>query len=193
MRPDITVMLLMAGIAAMPRAVCAQSLADVARQEGERRKTLQNEGKTLTNSDLVPVASTAAASPAPAPAADGTKSDDKDAKDDAADKDKAPGAAAKDTAKPKDQKYWSERMKALNGKVAEDKVLADAMQTRVNALTADFVNRDDPAQRAVIASDRQKALDELSRLKQAIADDSKAIADAEEEARKANVPPGWLR
>ena len=35
------------------------------------------------------------------------------------------------------------------------------MQTRINALTTDFVNRDDPAQRAVIEHDRQKALAEL--------------------------------
>ena len=57
----------------------------------------------------------------------------------------------------------------------------------------DFVNRDDPAQRAVLASDRQKAIGELDRLKKQIEADKKAIADLEEEARRANVPPGWLR
>ena len=67
------------------------------------------------------------------------------------------------------------------------------MQSRINALTADFTARDDPAQRAAIAGDRQKALDELARLKKAIVDGKKAIADLEEEARRASVPPGWLR
>ena len=55
------------------------------------------------------------------------------------------------------------------------------------------MNRDDPAQRAQIARDKQKAMDELNRLKAAIQNDKKAITDLEEEARKAGVPPGWLR
>ena len=67
------------------------------------------------------------------------------------------------------------------------------MQTRVNALTTDFVNRDDPAQRGIIERDRQRALTELDRLKKQIVDDQKAITDIEEEARRAGVPPGWLR
>jgi hypothetical protein len=63
----------------------------------------------------------------------------------------------------------------------------------VNALTNDFYARDDPAQRAVIASNRNRALAEMERVKQDIVDATRAIADIEEEARKAGVPPGWLR
>jgi hypothetical protein len=188
MRSTLAVLVLLAAVVtAWPRPASAQSLADVARQEGERRKALENDGKTLTNADLGPGASSA-----PATASDATKSDEKTDKDKADDKDKPADAAKKDD-KAKDQKYWADRMKGLNGKLAEDKVLADAVQSRINALTADFVNRDDPAQRAVIASDKQKAVDELARLKQSVVEDTKAIADTEEEARKAGVPPGWLR
>ena len=75
----------------------------------------------------------------------------------------------------------------------QNQILVDAMQTRINALSTDFVNRDDPAQRSVIERDRQKALTELARLKKAVVDGKKAIADLEEEARRAGVPPGWLR
>jgi hypothetical protein len=71
--------------------------------------------------------------------------------------------------------------------------MAQAVQSRINGLTADFVNRDDPAQRAVIAADRQKAIDEAARLSDAIDRDKQNIADFEEEARRANVPEGWLR
>jgi hypothetical protein len=67
------------------------------------------------------------------------------------------------------------------------------MQTRINSLTADFVNRDDPAQRAVIERDRQKSIAELARLTKSVQDTKKAIADLQEEARRAGVPPGWLR
>jgi hypothetical protein len=67
------------------------------------------------------------------------------------------------------------------------------MQTRINALTTDFVNRDDPAQRAVIEQNRQKSIDQLAKLNQSVQDTKKAIADFLEEARRAGVPPGWLR
>ena len=84
-------------------------------------------------------------------------------------------------------------MKDLQLQLDRDKVLTDAIQSRINALTADFSARDDPVQRAKIGTDRQRALEELERLRKAIATDQKAIADLQEEARRASVPPGWLR
>jgi polyhydroxyalkanoate synthesis regulator phasin len=45
----------------------------------------------------------------------------------------------------------------------------------------------------VIGSDRQKALAEMERVRQEIDTLKKEIADLEEEARQAGVPPGWLR
>jgi hypothetical protein len=171
----------------------AQSLADVARKEEERRKTIGQPAKVYTNKDLggapppTPV-STPPPVPAKAGAAPPEAPRDTDA-DKAADK-----AADKDKDKPvKDQAYWSGRLKGLQTELDRDRTFADAMQTRVNSLNTDFVNRDDPAQRAVIEGDRQKALSELNRLKQAIQDGTKAVADLREEARRAGVPPGWLR
>ena len=71
--------------------------------------------------------------------------------------------------------------------------MMEAVQSRINALWADFTARDDPAQRAVIASDRQRALAELERMKKDQESFDKQIADLQEEARRANIPPGWLR
>jgi murein DD-endopeptidase MepM/ murein hydrolase activator NlpD len=168
----------------------AQSLADVAKKEAERRQAIKAPVKTYTNNDLVPVppptsdsgkATTPAASPAPGDA-DKKAADGKDAKD------------KKDDKGPeKDQKYWSARMKELRTQLERDQSFADALQSKINGLTADFSARDDPAQRAQIGRDRQKALDEQNRLKQAIVNDQKAISDLEEEARRAGVPSGWLR
>lgn len=172
-------------------SVLAQSLADVARQEEARRREIKEPAKVYTNKDLgnVPPAPTPQTDkPATAPAADAAKDVPKpDAGKEASDKD------AKDKPVVKDQKYWSERMKALTTQVDRDQTYADALQTRVNTLTADFAARDDPAQRAAIGNNRQKAIDELGRLKKAIQDEKKAIADLEDEARRASVPPGWLR
>jgi DNA repair exonuclease SbcCD ATPase subunit len=180
----------------------AQSLADVARAEEARRKDAKQSPKVITNKDLTPVAPPATPSTtdgvAPADGADKSATKDKAATKDqkagvdgtAKDKDTA-GEATKE--KVKDQAYWSKRMKDLQTQLDRDETFAEALQTRINALTADFSARDDPAQRAVIGANRQKALAELERLKKAIQADKTAIADLQEEARRASVPPGWLR
>jgi hypothetical protein len=114
-----------------------------------------------------------------------------------------PSEASKDAAKAgddkgkagpaKDQAYWAKRKKELTDKIARDKVLVDAVQSRINALTADFAARADPVQRAGIERDRQQALAELGRLQQEIKDTQKALTEFDEEAHKAGVAPGWLR
>ena len=171
----------------------AQSLADVAKKEEERRKTVAAPAKVYTNKDLNPVPAGSPPPPAPAKAGDSAAKDkDKEADTDAKGKgSKAPDAADKTAVK--DQAYWAGRYKGLQDALLRDQNYADAMQTRINSLNADFVNRDDPAQRAVIERDRQKALAELGRLKQSVVDTKKAIADLDEEARRAGVPPGWMR
>lgn len=173
-----------------------QSLADAARKEEQRRHGVKTPGKALTNKDLKPAPSSAdggtpapvdaaatstasTASPSDAPTPAGSRADEKPA---------PPSSEGK-----RDQKYWSGRMKGLQDQVRRDGVLVDAMQSRINALTTDFVNRDDPAQRDVIAKDRQTAVEELARLKKAVADGTKAISELEDEARRAGVPAGWLR
>jgi hypothetical protein len=72
-------------------------------------------------------------------------------------------------------------------------IFAEALQSRVNALSTDFVARDDPAQRATIGAERQKALAELDRVKQEIQQHTKTIATIQDEARRAGVPAGWVR
>jgi hypothetical protein len=71
--------------------------------------------------------------------------------------------------------------------------MIEALQARVNGLTSDFVARGDPVQRGRIAEDRVKAISELQRVRTEILDMKKKVEDIEEEARKADVPPGWLR
>ena len=159
----------------------AQSLGDVARKEEARRQALKEPAKVYTNKDL---GSVAPAPPVPPPDATKPPSPPADAKDAEKDKDKTP---------VKDQAYWGGKVKELQAQADRDQTYADAMQSRINGLTADYAARSDPAQRAVIERDRQRAVAELSGLQKAIKDGQKAAADLDEEARKAGVPPGWLR
>jgi hypothetical protein len=196
----IAVLAFVAGLA-VPDAA-GQSLADVARKEEARRKTGQGTVKVYTNDDLRPVPATTAppgpatagsapAAAVPSPAAPSPAA----AVTPAADAVPAASSGAAPAGAPtvKDQAYWSGRMRQLRTQLERDETYVEALQSRINALTTDFVNRDDPAQRAVVERDRQRAIAELDRLKLQIEDDKQAIADFEEEARRASVPPGWLR
>lgn len=175
-------------------SLSAQTLAEIAKKEEERRKQTPPAGKVYTNKDLGAVPPAPISPPSGDAKADGAKDGEKGASGAtggtgdkaAADKDKKPGEI-------KDQKYWHDRYAKALEVVDRDQTLAEAMQSRINALTTDFVNRDDPAQRAIIARDRDRALAELERLKKAIVDGRKSISDIEDEARRAGVPPGWLR
>jgi hypothetical protein len=164
----------------------AQTLGDIAKKEETRRKQVKAPSKVYTNDDLrgdgggaVPTPATEAASPNPTPPAAGGQPKDADK------------AASEDP--KKSEAYWKGRLATARGDLDRAKTFADALQSRINALTTDFAARSDPAQRAQIGNDRQKALAELDRVKKEIEAHTKAIADIQEEARKAGVPAGWVR
>jgi hypothetical protein len=175
-------------------SVRAQSLADVARTEAARRKAVAAPSQVYTNENLrsdftTPEAAPPAASPgAPSTAA---AADAGDAKPAAADAGGAKPVAAAGQAK--DQAYWSGRLADARSKLERSQAFAQALQNRIDMLWTDFVNRGDPVQQRAIEQDRNKALAELEHLKKEIDDNQKALAAVEDEARRAGVPPGWLR
>jgi len=190
----------------------AQSLGDVARQEEARRKAgkAAGTGKVYTNDTLKPappVTVAPAATPTGETAASGVPAEPAAAAADGATAGAAASSAAANSAagntaaaaRPaggeavKDEKAWRERMRGAREALERSQAFAEALQSRINALTTDFAARDDPFQRDRLGADRQKALTELDRVKKEIVDNTKAIADLTEEARRAGVPAGWLR
>jgi hypothetical protein len=189
----------------------AQSLGDVARQEEARRKgTTTGAGKVYTNGDLRGAPAPAATSSQPSPSSPSTAApatpDVKDAAKPADPNAKAADGKAKaaDGAAPKadaktapdakgDEASWRKRRQTIQEAIDRDKTFAEALQSRINGLSADFSARDDPAQRTLVANDRQKALTELDRVKKEIVQHTKELSDLQEEARKSGVPAGWLR
>jgi hypothetical protein len=162
-------------------AVFAQTptLAELAQKEQERRKGLKaSAAKVYSDKDLPKpaapaVASTVPSGPTPVPA------------------EQKPAEAKPD--EQKDEAWWRARIGQAREAQRRAEAFAEALQSRINALSTDMVNRDDPDQRAKLGDDRQKALAELQRVTNEIEQSKKEIADIEEEARRANVPPGWLR
>ena len=180
-------------LAIAPTLASAQTLADVAKAEEARRKSVRKPAKTYGNGDLKPATGTATpatpttpadpAAPATTPTPGAAAINIPLSPD--------PGAAVKPAAQ--DEALWTGKIATARAALERTRLFGDALQSRINALNTDFVNRDDPAQRSVIGQDRTKALAELERVKKEMADQTKAIADIQEDARKAGVPAAWVR
>jgi hypothetical protein len=175
----------------------AQSLADIARQEEARRKAIKQPSKVLTEEDL---GSVSPISPPPPTLFAPVTDESTPAEADKSQAGKEPQAAGDktgedDTAEPpaRDQAYWSGRARELQAQVSRNQTFATALQSRINALANDYTNEADPLRQAAIAADRQSALAELDRVTKQVEADQKALTDLQEEARRAGVPPGWLR
>lgn len=160
------------------------SLAELAKEEAARRKTVKDTKKVITAKDLPESARRPATAAASAPAEGGAAESGGDQK---------PAAAAAEAAPDNGgEAAWRQRMAAAREGLQRNLVLLDALQMRVNGLTADY-DRHDPFERNGIGETRKKALDEMERMKADIEASKKQIADIEEDARKAGVPPGWIR
>ena len=188
-------------------------LGSVAKKEAERRKTAPS-GKVYTNDSLSPApepSSRPATSGSDAAAASSSSDTDKPATDksdkSATDKSTTEKSAADTTDKAapakqvsadpaerkKEEAEWRERIKNEREALDRAKSYADALQIKINSLNTDFVNRDDPVQRAAIAAERDKSLAEMDRLKKEITEHTKKIATIQQDARQAGAPPGWVR
>lgn len=169
---------------ALPGISAAQNppLGEVARKEQARRKAAKSSEKVLTNKDLPP--SSVKRAPAAPGAGEAATAEQKDA---------APEQPRQQRDEEKEEAWWRQRITQARDGLRRSEVFLEALQTRVNVLSADFVNRDDPVQRARIGEDRQKALAEMERVQAEIVQFKKQVEDIEEEARKAGIPPGWIR
>ena len=161
---------------AVVRAQQTPTLGELALKEQERRKALKAAGKVVTNDDVPRGAPAAVPPDGGAPAVSGAEK---------------PADKAEDQVK--DEAWWKGRILQVRDELRRNEMFAEALQTRINSLANDFATRDDPYQRAEIAQERAKAIAELDRVKADVDANRNRIADIEEEARRAGVPPGWLR
>jgi hypothetical protein len=165
-----------------------KSLGEIAREEAARRKALKAPAKVYTKDDL-PGSALLPLTPAGGGAAA------------SADAPQDPAAAKPDTEKAdagkpdegKDETWWRTRMTQAREAVRRNEMFVTALQSRLNALTADFAARDDPFQRAQITEERNKTLAELEQVSAEVKALQQEIAQIETEAREAGVPPGWIR
>ncbi|HEX2459632.1 MAG TPA: hypothetical protein VHJ58_05740, partial [Vicinamibacterales bacterium] len=119
-----------------------QGLGDVAKREAERRKTVGTPGKVYTNDNLrtdapptsapatTPQGATPPAAPAQAPAAAGGVQTPGS---------QPTGTAASSEPGPTTEDAWRKRITAARDALSRAQVFAEALQSRINALSTDFV------------------------------------------------------
>ena len=168
-------------------------LVDAARRERARRAAIPPEEKArvYTNEDLrdsggltVGVLSTTVAPPAGSDPGGGPQA--------------APAADEPDDAEPeasavRDEDYWRTRIATARDAQARAALMAAALQNRSDGLWAQFTAIDDPVRRGAVERQRLEALGALEETRAERDRLDAEIREIEEEARRAGVPPGWLR
>lgn len=167
----------------------AQSLAEAAKKAQEDRAKGMNWPAPVAPKEIAPGA-TAADPAAPAEASSATVTTTTTS-----------GSASTTSTKPvtKDETYWRTRMRDLTTRLKDDQSYLAAAETNEQSLGTqfnkpidDFSAIRDRRQLAVVQNQWQDAIKEVSRLKAAVKNDTRAIADFELEAHRAGVPPAWL-
>jgi hypothetical protein len=192
-----TAVMALLGFLMLPAAAAAQSpppsLAEIARKEAERRKTAKEAKIVITEKNLPESARKPASTAVPAdPNQSAQAGEQKPAPAGSAAAGAAPAAAAA-PAGDQGETLWRGRISQARETLRRNEVFLQALQTRVNSLAMDYFGRDDPYQKMKLAGERDQAIQEMEKVKADIEASKKQVADIEEEARKAGVPPGWLR
>ena len=171
------------------------SLAELARQEMARRDAIPEEARArvYTNADLRESGGlTVAAAPrSAAERADPEAGNAGPEAEDTSGGDTAEAAANADA--PRDEAYWRSRIAEADASRARAALMADALQNRADGLWAQFTAIDDPARQRAVERQRNDALEALETARVELEAAERTIAQIREEARRAGVPPGWLR
>lgn len=174
-------------------APAAQSLIEIAEHEKARRAAIAPEARSrvYTNDDLrdsggLTIGASPAVAAQAADAGSGRAGHGIDSDGDTTGGEPAGGEVP-------GENDWRARMTTVREARARAELMASALQNRADGLWAQFTAMDDPARRGVVEGQRTEALAELERTRAEAELLDQQIRDIEEEARRAGVPPGWLR
>jgi hypothetical protein len=195
------------GILSMTVAASAQTLADIAKKDNDRRKTVKHPAKVITNDDVQDVkpilpmmendgTGTRPVDPNAASAPSGGNPDMPQAPGTAPAAQPAAAGAAKPAGTPGvkagDEAQWRSRMQSAREAVSRTQLQLEGMRNRASQLTAASAAANQE-QRGTFQKQQQDALQEYERLRADLQKSQKALADLEGEAQRAGVPAGWLR
>jgi hypothetical protein len=160
-------------------AAPAHSLNEVAQKEAFRRQLLPKAQVSVSGTGMpggmVPPSQPAApAAGQPAAAA-------------------APASGSPAVEHKNDEAWWRQRIGDARTTLDKDQTSLSALQGRINVLQRDVVNVDNPVQQGKLREELTSTLAQLEKAKAQIATDQNAIQAIQDEARRMDVPAGWVR
>ena len=170
----------------------AQSLADIADKEKERRQEVKND-KVITDEQAAKYRSQP--SPINATAQPADKQDtEKKAADSRAESQPDKG----ESDEPKDfqgrpESYWRQTMADARQKVKDLQNEANAISLKIADLQTRFYSEDDGFKREGIGRDINKAFYEQDKNKEELAKAQDLLQELEKDARKSGALPGWIK
>ncbi|MEW6367723.1 MAG: hypothetical protein AB1714_24085 [Acidobacteriota bacterium] len=185
-RMSLIPILVLAVCALTASAAVSQTLAEVAKQEREKRKDQKGKpAKTYTNADLAKLTGGAVTTVY----AD-TTSDDLTA---GAGDESAQPAAEDEKKDDRGETYWRARAEQAREEEARAKERLELLIVKQQSLNADFLNISDLAQRDLASAELLRLSDKIEDAREEVERTTQVRTDIEEEARRAGALPGWLR
>jgi hypothetical protein len=174
-------------------AAQAQSLADVAKDEQARRKSIKHPTRVYTNDDVRDVKPISTMGQEPKGQAVGSEgaAGAEGVGEGAGGAGAAKGAGAP-TVGGGSEGQWRERMAAAREQLSRARIQLEAMRARVGRLAGASVRAASEAEQSDVQRQQQETLQEYDRLRADVERYERAVAEVEEQARQAGVPPGWL-
>jgi len=170
-------------------AVAGQSPAELAEKERKRREAGGEKARVFTNDDLE--------SPEAKGDEDAAEADPAEREEEARRRVEREAENDRETAERRNEEVqWRVRAAATRERRAAAEARLEQARAKVEALVIDTnptAGVTDPFREQKLQAERLAAADELAAAEDAMAATAGEFAALEEEARRARVPPGWLR
>ena len=180
-----TILAAVLGLAAAAAVARAQSLGEVAAREQEKKSKKPPTGaRVYTDEDLKKARESGSGAVTVLPAVAGVGTASREDVDGA-------GATARDK-----EKYWRGKAAERREAVRKADARVQELETRISALRVDItpgVNVQDPNRLQTLDRALREAQDALDAARREAASARQALADLEDEARRAGALPGWVR
>lgn len=180
-------------VIAISSAAYSQSLADLAKQEKERREKISTAPKVITNEDSAkyqdgPV-TTSTPTSQPPQKADAEK---KEGGTETSSQTPKPNSDEPVDFQGRPESFWRQTMADARKKVKDLENEANVLTLKLNDLQNQFYRESDGFKREGIQREMQKTYYEQDLNKEKLANAKSILLDLEKEARKSGALPGWI-
>ena len=172
----------------------AQSLADIANKEKQRREQIDEAPEIITNDKISEYSggSVSTISPISLPSKNKeSESKEGDAEPSKIDKEIDPDEPVDFMGRP--ESFWRETMTNAHKKVKDLEDEANILTLKLNELQTQFYNAGDGFRQESVQREIQKTYYEQDLNKENLAKAKEELEDLQKEARKSGALPGWLR